>query len=104
MRKWPVTPAHEVLGVRPGASLSEVRAAYRRYAIRHHPDHGGDPVRFAAGQDAYRRLVGGAAGSDLPQVVVTFHRRHGATRALRRALTATSRRLTGRPVPPPRVQ
>jgi hypothetical protein len=99
-----VKPPHEVLGVQPGAPVSEVRAAYRRYAIRHHPDHGGDAAKFAAGQEAYRQLAGGALGSDVPDVVVTFHRRRSASRALRRALTITSHRITRRPVPPPRVQ
>ena len=57
--------AHEVLGVRPGAPESEVRAAYRRYVALHHPDHGGDPAQFAAGLDAYRSLVGvEPAGAD----------------------------------------
>lgn len=98
--------AHEVLGVRAGASLSEVRAAYRRYAAEHHPDHGGNPARFVAGQEAYRQLAGGTAsdGTTGPGVVVTFHRRRNAIRAVRRALIVTGHRITHRPVPPPRVQ
>ncbi|MDQ6698458.1 MAG: J domain-containing protein [Actinomycetota bacterium] len=101
-----MTTAHEVLGVRPGASTSEIQAAYRRYAARHHPDHGGDPVAFVAGLDAYRRLVGRAAAraETDPKVVVTFHRRRSALRPLRRALTTTVGRITRRPLPPPRVQ
>ena len=95
-------PAHEVLGVRPDASIKEVRAAYRRYAARHHPDHGGDPAQFVAGQEAYRQLCGGAPGSPIPGDV-RFHRRRSATRSIRRAVTVTTHRLTRRPVPPPRV-
>ena len=66
--------AHDVLGVRPGASRSEVARAYRRYALRHHPDRGGDPAAFQAGVDAYRRLTGSGPPAAAPANVV-FHRR-----------------------------
>jgi hypothetical protein len=33
---------YEILGVRPGASPEDIRAAYRRKSRQHHPDHGGD--------------------------------------------------------------
>jgi curved DNA-binding protein CbpA len=95
-----------VLGVRPGASAAEIRAAYRRHSVEHHPDHGGDPATFLAGQDAYQRLVRNAGdrqdtnqGSD-----VIFHRRRSPMRTIRRALTVTTHRIARRPIPPPRVQ
>ncbi|MFN2505136.1 MAG: DnaJ domain-containing protein [Acidimicrobiales bacterium] len=68
---------HEVLGVRPGASLSEVTAAFRRFALCHHPDRGGDPTRFRAGVDAYRCLVGPrlSSWSSPRRAEVVFHRR-----------------------------
>ena len=62
---------HEVLGVRPGAPRDEVSEAFRRFALRHHPDRGGDPARFQAGVDAYRRL---SRTRPAPANVV-FHRR-----------------------------
>ncbi|HEX2119515.1 MAG TPA: J domain-containing protein [Acidimicrobiales bacterium] len=71
--------AHDLLGVTPGAGRHEVTDAFRRYALAHHPDRGGDPTRFQAGVDAYRRLTGApppikaGAGSGPPDVV--FHRR-----------------------------
>jgi hypothetical protein len=37
---------YDVLGVSFGASIEEVRAAYRRAARDHHPDAGGDPARM----------------------------------------------------------
>jgi hypothetical protein len=54
-----VAPAgpHTLLGVKPGASLEELKAAFRRQALAHHPDHGGDPAVFIALKRAYDSLV-----------------------------------------------
>ena len=65
---------HDVLGVRPGATEREVRAAFRHYARHHHPDRGGDPQRFQAGLDAYQDLLGRPA-SPARTADVVFHRR-----------------------------
>ena len=74
---------HELLGVRPGASAADVTDAFRRFALRHHPDRGGDPATFQAGVDAYRRL----AGRHRAPANVTFHRRRrGPMSSLLRAL------------------
>ena len=87
-----------MLGVRPGATRQEVTEAFRRFALDHHPDRGGDPARFQAGLDAYRRLAGAgahpaarqragaAAGHD-----VVFHRRTG--RRVPSLLRVAGRRL-----------
>jgi curved DNA-binding protein CbpA len=52
---------YRILGVPPGASLNEIRAAYRRMAKRYHPDAAGERAlaRFLAIQGAYERLVDG---------------------------------------------
>lgn len=68
---------HDVLGVCRGASPAEVRAAYRAFVRRHHPDAGGDPDRFLAGQRAYRAL---RAGSAAPPHVVFVRRPRGLDR------------------------
>jgi hypothetical protein len=51
---------YKVLGVRPGASDEQVRAAYRRLVQIHHPDHNdGSPTaarRFEEIQEAYARI------------------------------------------------
>ncbi|MDQ4503285.1 J domain-containing protein [Sinomonas sp. ASV322] len=50
-------PSHyEVLGVPVTASAQEVKAAYRRAARVHHPDHGGDPAEFRRVTLAYEVL------------------------------------------------
>jgi hypothetical protein len=48
---------HTLLGVPPGASLAEVKAAFRRKALEHHPDRGGEPAAFIALKRAYDRIV-----------------------------------------------
>ncbi len=54
------------LGLGPGADEEDIRRAYRRLAMRYHPDASGDPrtaKRFARVVRAYKILV---AGSDEP--------------------------------------
>jgi DnaJ domain len=50
---------YRTLGIVPGASLNEIRSAYRRLAKQYHPDAAGDRAlpRFLAIQAAYERLV-----------------------------------------------
>jgi hypothetical protein len=46
-----------VLGVGPGASMNDVRDAYRRLRSHHHPDRGGDPEAFKRVQEAYDAYI-----------------------------------------------
>ena len=46
-----------VLGLRPDATLDEVRSARRRLAAEHHPDHGGDGARMGAINVAFEHAV-----------------------------------------------
>lgn len=46
-----------VLGLKPGATLGQVKARHRELVKRHHPDRGGEAARFRAVQDAYERAV-----------------------------------------------
>jgi hypothetical protein len=45
-----------LLGLRAGASLAEVKSAFRKRALETHPDRGGDAEAFREVQRAYERL------------------------------------------------
>lgn len=45
------------LGLQPGATRTEIAAAYRAAALRSHPDRGGDAVAFAAVRDSYDAIL-----------------------------------------------
>ncbi|MBN2561666.1 MAG: J domain-containing protein [Phycisphaerae bacterium] len=55
-----MTRCYEVLGIRPGATAEQVHYAYKRLALRHHPDRtAGDPdslAQFCRVTEAYRTL------------------------------------------------
>lgn len=47
---------YEILGVGKEASADEVKKAFRRLAIEHHPDRGGDEAKFKELNEAYEVL------------------------------------------------
>lgn len=52
------TPSHwSVLGLEPGAPLTDVKQAYRKRALQTHPDQGGDADLFRATQHAYEKIT-----------------------------------------------
>ena len=57
-----------VLGLGSDATLRDVRRAYRRLALVHHPDRGGDAAKFLEITDAFEQITQGSAGGGrLPQ-------------------------------------
>ena len=81
---------HDVLGVEPGATPTQIKAAWRRLARTHHPDLTGDDP--AASQRATRRMAEiNAAYAELT--------REGGAGARRRA-GASGAGATGEDVPP----
>lgn len=53
----PPPSAWSLLGLPAGASLEDVKRAYRKRALETHPDRGGDEAAFRAVQRAYERLT-----------------------------------------------
>jgi molecular chaperone DnaJ len=47
---------YEILGVKKDASPDEIKKAFRRAAIDHHPDRGGDEAKFKEVNEAYEVL------------------------------------------------
>jgi len=54
---------YEILGLKAGASEEEVKKAYRKLAMKHHPDRGGDETEFKKIKEAYESIVEGRANT-----------------------------------------
>lgn len=76
---------YELLGIEVTATVTQIKAAYRKKAKEHHPDHGGDPEVFKSIQQAYETLIdpderafydrtGAAKGSDIMNKVASMIR------------------------------
>lgn len=50
---------YSILGIPHGAPEEDVKKAYRKLAMKHHPDKGGDPEKFKQIQSAYDRITKG---------------------------------------------
>lgn len=48
---------YNILGVQPNASEDEIRSAYKKLAMKHHPDRGGNQTEFQNIQEAYSTLT-----------------------------------------------
>lgn len=47
---------YEVLGLKPNATADEIKAKFRELAQKHHPDRGGDKLKFQEINEAYQIL------------------------------------------------
>lgn len=47
---------YDLLGVKRSASADELKTAYKRQAMKNHPDKGGDPEKFKKINEAYQAL------------------------------------------------
>lgn len=48
--------SYAVLGLEHGASMDDIKRAYRLLALKYHPDKNGDPEMFIMVKDAYEKL------------------------------------------------
>jgi len=49
---------YEILGLKPNATEDEIKKAYRKNALKHHPDKGGNEEEFKKISEAYEILSG----------------------------------------------
>jgi curved DNA-binding protein len=50
---------YRTLGLEPNASEEDVKKAYRKLAMKHHPDRGGDEAEFKKIKEAYEAIING---------------------------------------------
>lgn len=53
---------YEILGLKKGATLKEIKAKFRELAKKHHPDKGGNQATFVKINNAYEALLKGDSG------------------------------------------
>lgn len=62
---------HEILQINYGASKEEIKKAFHRLALIHHPDKGGDVKKFIQIKDAYEVLMN---QSEEPRIRITYQK------------------------------
>lgn len=48
---------YDVLGIKQNATKEEAKKAFKKMAMKHHPDRGGDETKFKEINEAYERIV-----------------------------------------------
>lgn len=54
---------YKTLGLESNATVEEVKQAYRKLAMKHHPDRGGDEAEFKKIKEAYEAITSGRANT-----------------------------------------
>ena len=70
---------YSVLGVSRNASQEEVKKAYKKLAMKHHPDRGGDEAKFKEISDAYERIINPQANNNFEFTPGGFEFRRGGS-------------------------
>ena len=70
----------EILGLKPGASLKDIKQAYRKRAKLLHPDKQGDKDAFESLKGAYEALAGEVSGLTIDRAVERFNEALRTTR------------------------
>lgn len=79
---------YRTLGLEPNASEEEVKKAYRKLAMKHHPDRGGDEAEFKKIKEAYEAIIDGKSATHQdfdPRGFDAFHDLHEMFNMGRRA-------------------
>jgi molecular chaperone DnaJ len=63
---------YKTLGVERSASAEDIKAAFRRLAMQHHPDKGGDAAKFKEANEAYQVLSDASKRKQYDQYGTTF--------------------------------
>jgi molecular chaperone DnaJ len=63
---------YKILGVERGATEAEIKKAFRRLAMEHHPDKGGDQAKFKEMNEAYQVLSDQAKRAQYDKYGTTF--------------------------------
>lgn len=93
-----ITKYHRILGVNDNATKTEIRKAYRKLALKFHPDRNPSPqaaAKFQEIQNAYDRLMSGNVGNeweDLLKRATTTRRRRPKPKPKTRAEVEKERR------------
>ena len=63
---------YDILGIKSTATSDEVKRAFRKMAVKYHPDKGGDPKKFQKIHDAYERITNGSSKSSKQSLSASF--------------------------------
>jgi hypothetical protein len=81
---------YELLGTTKGANDAEIKKAFRKAAMTHHPDKGGDPEKFKEISKVRDLSLSSPLPRLLPPAGSRIERSHSHTSALRRAHSRTA--------------